>query len=180
MLLLLIKRFIYYSLLTLLVTGVCGYPKLYGQAAATGAILGTVTDPTGAAIPNAQVEITNTATQEKRSFTTNGAGRYDEEGLQASGTSYTVVITQHGFKSFQSQGVKLDAGTRITVNAQLEVGDTSSQVTVEASPLAVQTESGVTGGVVNSTQISQLGSVASFKAKRNLASPVSKGGSLGG
>ena len=139
----------------LLVATVCT-PKVYAQAAATGAILGTVTDPSGAAIPNAQIEITNMATQEKRTLTTNAAGLYDAEGLQASGTTYSVVVTQQGFKSFQSKGVKLDAGTRVTLNARLELGDTSSQVTVEASPLAVQTESGVTGGVVSSTQISQL------------------------
>lgn len=151
-----IKRTPTYLLLTMLVVGGFSPARVYGQAAATGAILGTVTDASGAAIPNAQVEITNTATQEKRKFTTDGAGRYDEEGLQASGTIYTVAITQRGFKSFQSEGVKLDAGTRITINAQLQVGDTSSQITVEASALAVQTESGVTGGVVSSTQISQL------------------------
>ncbi len=141
-----------FALLTVLV----GSPKIYGQAAATGAILGTVTDPSGAAIPHAQVEITNMATQEKRVVTTNDAGLYDEEGLQASGTTYSVVVTQKGFKRFESQGVKLDAGTRVTVNAQLQIGDTSTQVTVEASPVAVQTESGVTGGVISSTQISQL------------------------
>ena len=133
-----------------------GIPNLYGQAAATGAILGTVSDPSGASIPNAQVEITNTATQEKRTVMTDAGGHYDEEGLQASGTTYKVAVTHAGFKSFQSEGVTLDAGRRLTLNAQLEVGNTSSQITVEAAPLAVQTESGVTGGVVNSTQISQL------------------------
>ena len=141
---------------TVLIMLLTGTPNLYGQAAATGAILGTVTDPSGASIPNAQVEITNTATQEKRTVMTDAGGHYDEEGLQASGTTYKVAVTHAGFKSFQSQGVTLDAGRRLTLNAQLEVGNTSSQITVEAAPLAVQTESGVTGGVVNSTQISQL------------------------
>ncbi len=131
-------------------------PNLSGQSVASGAILGDVTDPSGAAVPDAEVTIVNTATQESRVLHTDPSGSYDAEGLPASGIIYNVTVKKEGFETYVSQGVKLDTGMRIPVHAQLKLGAASTEVTVSASPLQVQTESGTTGGVIGSTQIQQL------------------------
>src|SRR5689334_24911120 len=73
-------------------------PPASAQVAAAGAILGTVTDPTGAIIPEAEVSVTNTATQQKRTVTTNAQGFYSIESLLAA--SYEVVIKKVGFQTY--------------------------------------------------------------------------------
>ena len=60
-----------------------GVPRAWGQASSAGAILGTVSDPSGAVVPEAQVTLTNTATQQARTVTTNGSGFYSAEALLA-------------------------------------------------------------------------------------------------
>jgi hypothetical protein len=115
-----------------------------------------VTDPTGAGVPDAEITITNTATQQTRLLRSDRTGSYDAEGLPASGIIYDVAVRKTGFEKFVSQGIKLDTGTRILVNAQLRIGATTSAVTVSASALQVQTESGATGGVIGSAQIQEL------------------------
>ena len=60
-------------------------PKANAQDVTSGAILGSVTDPSGAAIPDAEVTITNMATQATRVLRTDSTGSFDVEGLPASG-----------------------------------------------------------------------------------------------
>lgn len=131
-------------------------PVANAQSVASGAILGNVTDPTGAAIPDAEVTITNTATQQTRVLHTDQTGSYDAEGLSASGTLYNVTVRKGGFQTFVSEGVKLDTGMRMSVNAQLKLGAATSEITVSVSSVQVQTESGTTGGVIGATQLQEL------------------------
>ena|SRR5437867_2956711 len=81
-------------------------PRVYGQAATAGAILGTVSDPSGAVIPDAEATLTNTATQQSRTVKTNASGFYSAEALLAG--TYDVTVKKEGFKTLVSQGVKLD------------------------------------------------------------------------
>jgi hypothetical protein len=131
-------------------------PKANAQDVTSGAILGSVTDPSGAAIPDAEVTITNMATQATRVLRTDSTGSFDVEGLPASGTIYNVTVQKEGFQTFVSTGVKLDTGMRIPVNAQLKIGAASTEITVAAFANQVQTESGAVGGVIGSTQIQEL------------------------
>jgi hypothetical protein len=131
-------------------------PKAWAQGLGSGAILGSVTDPSGAAIPDAEVTITNTATQQTRVLRSDQAGSFDAEGLAASGIIYNVTVKKEGFETFVSEGIKLDTGMRLPVNAQLKLGAASSEITVSAASVQVQTESGTTGGVIGSTQIQEL------------------------
>ncbi len=123
---------------------------------ATGAILGTVTDPSGAVVPTASVTVTDTSTGRVWHVTTDSSGSYDVEALPAEGTLYNVSVTTKGFKTFISSGVKLSPGERATVNIALTVGTTVSEVTVSAAPLRVNTSSGAVGGTITSTQIENL------------------------
>ncbi|PYV44280.1 MAG: hypothetical protein DMG06_07100 [Acidobacteria bacterium] len=126
---------------------------MFGQAT-TGAILGTVTDSSGAIVPDAEVTITNTATQQARVLRTAASGLYVAEALSAG--SYDVTIKKEGFKAYTVRDVKLDPSARISINATLEPGETSTQITVTASAVQVETETGESSGVISGVQVQQL------------------------
>src|SRR5438046_1236498 len=92
-----------------------GLPAARGQAASTGAIVGSVVDPSGSVIPGAEVKVANTATGATQVVHTNAAGLYDVEALPAAGTIYNLTIDKQGFRTFVSQGVTLHPGERLTV-----------------------------------------------------------------
>src|SRR4051794_35211897 len=106
--------------------------------AGTGELTGLVADPSGAVISNAQVNLTNNETGEKRSTTTTPAGVYRFSSLPVVG-SYTLEVAPKGFKSARVANVVISVGTTITQDVKLELGQTSEQVTVEAGTETVQT-----------------------------------------
>jgi outer membrane receptor protein involved in Fe transport len=107
--------------------------KLGAQATATGTISGVVTDSSQAVIPGATVTVTNVATGTTRNTTTNQAGEYRFDFMQAGG--YTVKITKQGFGAV-AQTVELLVGQTATAGAVLKPGATSTTVQVTAqSPL---------------------------------------------
>jgi hypothetical protein len=118
---------------------------------ASGAIVGTVTDASGAVVPEAVVTVTDTATQQRRTAITNAQGFYAAEPLLAA--SYEVSVRKVGFQVFTAQNVKVDAGARVQVNASLQVGTEATEVTVQGETLAVETASSESGGVIASRQI---------------------------
>src|SRR5690348_10726697 len=73
-------------------------PSICAQIAAAGAILGTVTDPSGAVIPDTDVTISNAATQQSRTTHSNPQGFYDFESLLAA--TYQITIKKAGFDTF--------------------------------------------------------------------------------
>src|SRR5882757_7810713 len=74
-----------------------------------GQITGTVTDPTGAAVPNAKVTVTNTATNLNISVATNASGNYTARELPIG--TYKIVAEAAGFKTVSNVGVTVNAGT---------------------------------------------------------------------
>lgn len=142
------------SVLSLVCLLCASVPGAYGQVSSAGAILGTVTDPTGAVVPGAQVTITNTATQDIRTVASNEAGFYDAEALRAG--AYDITVKKEGFNAYLLQGAKLDPGERLTVNAALQVGTAVSEVTVQAAAVKVETASGDSSGVISGNQVQEL------------------------
>jgi len=108
------------------------------QIAGTGNIQGTVTDATGAVVPNAAVTLTNQATLVKRSTTSNNAGSYLFPGIPIG--AYRLEVTASGFKSYAKTGIVLEVGSNISVDASLSVGATDEKIEVQAEGLALQTE----------------------------------------
>ena len=125
-------------------------------AAQDGTILGTVTDPSGSAIPNVSITITNTDTNIASHFKTNDVGQYVVPDLRIG--HYSVRAESPNFKTTEQRGVVLQVGDRKRVDFQLEVGTATSVVTVEGetAPVAVQTDSNDISTVITGTQISQL------------------------
>jgi hypothetical protein len=131
-------------------------PRVRGQASSNGAILGTVTDPTGAVVPGAEVTVTNVTTQSTRLLRTDAAGLFDAEALLAEGTLYNVSVKKEGFKTSISQGVKLDPGERVRLPITLQLGSATTSVTVEASVVHVDTTSGASDGTISGNQINEF------------------------
>ena len=117
-------------------------------------IVGTVSDPTGAAIPNVSVAITNTDTGRTTTIPTNDAGQYVAPDLPVG--HYTVKAVAAGFKTTDRQGIVLNVGDRLRVDFQMTIGAKTESITVEANPIAVQSDSAEVSSLVNGKQITEL------------------------
>jgi carboxypeptidase family protein len=121
----------------------------------TASITGTVTDPTGAAVAGAQIQITNPEHGITRNAPTNGSGDYLFAALPIG--SYDLSVTAPGFKKFEVKGVKLDVAQKARVNATLEVGAVGTEIIVQGSEVAqVETQSSDLGSTISGKEVSQL------------------------
>jgi hypothetical protein len=128
--------------------------SLFGQAGATGSILGTVTDATGAVIPGAKVTVTNTATGVPFRTVTSSAGDYLAPALQVG--SYTVSAESKGFQKSVTTAFNLSVDQKIRVNLTLKAGEVTSTVTVSAQAVALDTDSEALSQLVSQRQVEQL------------------------
>ena len=118
----------------------------------TGSIVGTVSDATGAVVPNAKVTITGSTGQTIHT-STSGTGSYSSGALVPG--SYTVRVEAKGFKTSQlTMNVQVDNTANGSV--KLELGQESTVIDVQASAVTVNTEQAEVQGVLNSTQIENL------------------------
>ena len=127
---------------------------LFGQAGATGSILGTVTDATGAVVPGAKVTVTNTATGVPFNTVTSSAGDYLAPGLQVG--TYNVSAEAKGFQKSITTGFTLSVDQKIRVNLTLQAGAVTSTVTVSAIAVALDTDSEALSQLVGQKQMEQL------------------------
>jgi hypothetical protein len=125
-----------------------------GAQTVTGTIQGVVTDPQGAAVPNAQVTIKNVGTADTRTVMSSSQGFYVATDLPVG--VYDLTVKQANFKEFVSKHIQLDASSTNTVNAVLEVGSVNEQITVEASAVQVETASGALAATVDGNEVREL------------------------
>src|SRR5579884_689165 len=128
-----------------------GSTLAFGQEAT---ILGTVTDPSGAAVPNVSVTITNLDTGTVTHINTNDVGQYVAPDLHIG--RYNVDAKAANFKVAGQKNIALQVGDRHRVDFQLQLGNTQESVTVEANAVQVQSDSGEISDVINGSQISNL------------------------
>ncbi len=121
---------------------------------ATGSIVGTVTDKSGNVVRGARVSLSNTGTNEVRTVTTNGSGYYALSLLPPA--SYSLDVEAPGFSGFKQNNFRLNVGDALTINATLQVGTVSQQVTVTGQPSALQTETSSLGQVIPNKTIVDL------------------------
>jgi hypothetical protein len=140
-------------LLVLLTVGLCALPAL-GQGASTGTLSGTVTDPKGAVVAGATVNVKNTGTNQEFSTQTNNNGAYSIPTL-SSGV-YTATIVAAGFKQAAVTDIKIDVGKASTINVELEIGSQNETVTVVGGGELLQTQSATVGTTLTGRQISDL------------------------
>jgi hypothetical protein len=120
-------------------------------AQTTGSIQGTVTDPSGAPVPEASVKITQRQTGVVISSKTNATGYYLAENLDPG--SYDISVNRAGFKTYQVQNIILDIATQVRRDVTLTIGNLSDSVTVQADAVEVQTSSGTVETVITRDQI---------------------------
>src|SRR5882724_2051579 len=129
-----------------------------------GTIVGSVTDPAGAAVLGATVTVTNTDLGAfKRTTKTDSAG------------SYRVSIQASGMQEFVEVGVAVKASLASTVNASLIIGSLNQSVSVEASTGAeLQTQSGELSSNLGQTELKNLPILGSIRSNSHLPWPVSR------
>jgi hypothetical protein len=119
----------------------------------TGSVSGTITDPQGGTIPNAKVTISNKDMGTNQTLDTGSAGSFTSGGM-APGT-YTLRIEAKNFKTFQTV-VAVQVGRISTINAKLELGDSTTVVEVTGSALQVNSEQVSVQDVLTAADIEQL------------------------
>jgi hypothetical protein len=132
------------------------FSALVGNAQViTADLVGTVSDANGAVIPDARVTVINTDTQLQRVMNTTSTGDYVFT-LLPPGT-YIIQVEEKGFKTFEAKGVKIAAGDRTRVDAQLTAGAASETVTVMGDTIPVlQTDSSTVQDVVGEKAVQDL------------------------
>lgn len=124
------------------------------QTSTAGRMTGTVTDATGAVVPNVTVTAKNDQTQQTMVVTTSNEGSWTMPSV--SNGMYTITITAQGFKTTVVKEIKVDAGQPTTVNATLEVGGVGDQVVVTGGGEVLQTASANISTTVTGREIREL------------------------
>jgi hypothetical protein len=119
-----------------------------------GSVRGTVTDEQGAAVPGAEVTVSDDSTGFSRSATTGSDGVYNFPDLPLG--TFKIRATHAGFKTSEKVGVTVHASDSLVFNIALVVGTISESVTVEASAIQVETTNGELAGLINGQQVTEL------------------------
>src|SRR5262245_34355287 len=127
--------------LALMVLAVLLLPAAARAQVLYGSLVGNVTDPNGAAVSGPKVELTNVATGDVSTVTTDDRGAYWLNDLQVG--VYKVAISRASFKTTIKEGVRIDANKSYRYDAQLEIGGLEETVLVAAGLEAtLQTDRG--------------------------------------
>src|SRR3984957_16079320 len=126
----------------------------FSQVTTTARMDGTVTDPSGAAVPGAKVNGVQTAPGQTLHVTTDDKGYWALPSLQTG--VYKVTVGHEGFKAATNESVVIDAGVPATVNMTLTVGATTETVEVTAGAEIVQADSATVSSTLQGRQINDL------------------------
>lgn len=126
----------------------------WAQLSTTATISGTITDVTGAVVPQATVSIVNQDTNVTTTTQTNDSGTYVVPGLPVG--TYKVTVTKQGFQVYNESGIVLHPATVATVSASLKPGDVGTRIEVTAAAAQVQTTTSENANQVTDEQISTL------------------------
>jgi hypothetical protein len=131
----------------------CIFPAVFVRPALAqeATIVGTVTDPSGAAVPSATITVTNTDTGQARVLTTNSEGHYVVPELRIG--HYLVNASAKGFSTAERKDITLQVGDRLRVDFQMQIGMAQDRITVEAAAVAVQADSSEISHVVTGEQL---------------------------
>jgi Carboxypeptidase regulatory-like domain len=152
---------------------------LFSQAASTGTIAGTVTDPSGGAVVGATVTLTDPATSDTRTTTTNDAGRFIFANV-IPGT-YNATINKSGFRVAKFTGQVVNVGSALTLNAIMELGSVSQIVEVTATGAELQTLNATVGNSAGGELLQSLPSIGRDSSTFVTLQPgVSPDGSVAG
>lgn len=141
-----------FVVLLVLIAALPGLPPASAQAI-FGKMVGTVTDQSGAALPNATVRIKDAERGTEYQTTTNGQGDYSQGQLLAG--SYVVTVTAAGFGSFESS-VQVHIDNTVEVNAKLQVGSQAGTVVVTDQTPLLQVDRAEVSTTLTTTEVANL------------------------
>jgi len=122
--------------------------------AQNASLVGTIRDQQGGAIPNATLTLTSQDTGVSQTTVSDGGGNFEFPTVRPG--AYTLKAEQKGFQSFAQTGIVLAVDDRSRVDPVLQVGDTSTVISVESQPATVSTESSSLGSVVENKKIVEM------------------------
>ncbi|MBK5291777.1 MAG: TonB-dependent receptor [Acidobacteriia bacterium] len=125
----------------------------YGQAV-NGTIVGSVTDSSGAVVPNAKIQILETGTNISRPGSTNESGNYSFSNVPQG--RYSVTVEHTGFRKATREDIEVTINSTVRVDIQLQPGQMSEQVTITADVPVLQTDRTDTGRQMNARQVAEL------------------------
>lgn len=159
----------------------------HAQSGNQGSLQGTVHDSTGAVVPKATVSVRDDASGATRTTQTDSRGFYAVEGLEPG--TYSVTVTAQGFTTAVTKGEAIAPGQQRSDDATLSVGSSTQQVTVQANPVQVETQSSAVSSTITANQVANIMvNGRNFQALGQLAPGVTStqsgrglpGGGLGG
>jgi hypothetical protein len=124
------------------------------QTTGSGTVQGTVTDSSGAVIPNASVKIVESSTQVTLNTKTSSGGAYAFPNINVG--TYALTIIAPGFETYTSTGNVLEVGSNIAINAKMTVGSADVKVEVRAEGMALQTEDPSFKQTVDATELTEM------------------------
>jgi hypothetical protein len=135
---------LYYLLILAALLAVCQFSikQAWGQTEQAG-ITGTITDSSGAAVPEAQITATNASTGVSAAAKTNTLGYYNLPYLPIG--TYNLKVEKSGFKAGVVSGIALRVNLIATVNVRLEVGTIQEQVSAEATTVLLEQQQAALG-----------------------------------
>jgi len=127
---------------------------VFAQGGATGSILGTVTDSTGAIVQNAKVTVTNVDTGQTYVTTSGSAGDYNAPSRNPG--NYSLTVEQPGFQKAQTDRFVLAVDQEIRVNVTLKPGSVTQQTQVAAQAVTLDTDNSALSQLVGEQQVQEL------------------------
>src|ERR1051326_1860117 len=124
------------------------------SAQTTAGLTGTLTDSTGAIVPNARVTVINTETGARREAVSNDAGLYQFSLLPPG--SYSISVQREGFKQVSQEGVHLEVNQTARIDFVLQVGAVSETVEVKAQTPLLQSSASSIGQVIEGEAVADL------------------------
>src|SRR2546425_10203056 len=135
------------------VLALCSGVVVYGQIDRAN-LNGTVTDSTRAVVPDARVEVVSRETGLKRVVGTGPGGVYSIAGLPIG--TYDLTISRDGFRNFDVKGIQLLVGQTRTVDAELQLGNISEELQVQATIAPLETTNARVGAVLENQQLGDI------------------------
>jgi len=129
-------------------------PSIYSQTANTGAIAGSVSDPSGALVTAAPLVVKSQATQEERDLTTDAEGNFSVPFLPPG--SYDLTVRAPGFEPLVLKSIQVQITEVSRLKVRLTIIGAKEQITVSAAPPLLQTENATLGRVIGQQTIIDL------------------------
>jgi hypothetical protein len=120
----------------------------------TATLSGTIADTTGAVVPHAKVTIVNVDTHYTVNAVADDAGYYHAELLPIG--HYSVSVQADGFQKFVQNNITLSVNDQARIDAKLDVGSSSQEITVNDAPPAVNLENATVGRTISTTEVEDL------------------------